>query len=142
MSKGKRPGQKSASAANYPRPDRSDFMPNRVKSDENAAVDLGWAEGVFADGRPWRMECWAEEQLTCLTVFCSSIGLEPASDSGFPELLEAEGLVRYLLPEQYYSAPAKRFTDASGNSMWSINVVVGDDESVFAETLPLRPYST
>jgi hypothetical protein len=34
-----------------------------------------------------------------------------------------------------------RFTDPSGHELWSVNVVVGDDEDVFvAESVPLTSY--
>ena len=44
----------------YPRPDRSAFKPNFHKSQDNPALDIGWAEGTLRDGRPLRAECWAE----------------------------------------------------------------------------------
>jgi len=36
----------------YPRVNRAHFKPNFVKKDRDDQIDLGWAEGVFSDGRP------------------------------------------------------------------------------------------
>lgn len=113
----------------YPRPDRSTFKPNFHKSAENPALDIGWAEGTLKDGRPYRAECWAEDGLTSLTFFLSTIGLQTLSDAGFAELLDAEGLLRFTGEERYVAA--RTLTDSSGHDMWSVNVVVGDDESTF-----------
>jgi len=71
----------------YPKPDRSNKTQNFVKSEENPAIDLGWNEGLISDGRPYRVECWAEYQITMLTFFFSTTGMENYSDLMFKELL-------------------------------------------------------
>lgn len=125
----------------FPKPDRSDFIPNFTKTLENDVIDIGWAEGVVAHGAPFRMECWAQDQLTCLTIFCSSIGIEGMTKEQLANWIEAEGLVRYLKPETYHGASGKRITDPAGNRLWSINLVVGNEEDTLVESLPLQPYS-
>jgi hypothetical protein len=123
----------------YPKPDRSNFIPNFRKTEEHPALDIGWDEGRLSDGRPYRVECWAEDQATSLTYFFSTAGLETLNDVQCVELLEREGLVRWLTG--FRSASAMPFTDAAGNSMWSVNLVVGDDETVYIEDRnALRPY--
>lgn len=124
----------------YPRPDRSTFKPNFHKSDENPALDIGWAEGTLKDGRPYRAECWAEDGVTSLTLFFSTIGCESFTDADFAELLEAEGLMQFTGERRYVAAAP--LTDSSGNEMWSVNVVVGDDEETFViDQLQLRAYA-
>ena len=115
----------------YPKPDRSDQVRNFVKSADNETLDIGWSEGALSDGRPYCAECWAEDQLTLLTLFLSSLGMESYTDDMFRALLEAEGLVRFLTDDRYVSA--KRFMDAGGNDVWSVNIVIGDDETLFAK---------
>ena len=61
---------------NYAKPDRSNFTPNFRKTPENPDLDIGWAEGSLSDGRPYRLECWAADQITNITVFVSRLGLE------------------------------------------------------------------
>ena len=123
-----------------PRPERSTFKPNFHKSDENPALDIGWAEGTLKDGRPYRAECWAEDGVTSLTLFFSTIGIEEFTDADFAALLEAEGLMQFTGERRYVAAAP--LTDSSGNGMWSVNVVVGDDEETFViDQLQLRAYA-
>jgi len=125
----------------YPRPDRSGHSPNLVKTEANPALDIGWEEGVLSDGRPFRAECWAEDGVTSLTFFVSTIGLETTSNREFAQLLETEGLLRFAGEKRYVAA--RPLTDASGHDMWSVNVVVGDEENTFVvDQLHLRPYGT
>ena len=115
----------------YPKPDRSNTKPNRTKTAERPALDIGWDEGVLSDGRPYRVECWAEDGITSLTYFFSTWGIETYTNAQFVELLEREGLVRWI--SDFRSAGAMPFTDAGGNDMWSVNLVVGDDERIYVE---------
>lgn len=125
----------------HPKPDRSNHQPNVVKSAENPALDIGWNEGFLSDMRPYRVEAWCEDQVTSLTYFFATGGLEGLTNAQFADLLEREGLLRYLGPRR--SAYAMPFTDASGNSLWSVNVVVGNGDETFVEDLvEVRPYRT
>ena len=119
---------------NHLKPDRSDITPNFTKSAENPALDLGWNEGLLSDGRPYRMESWAEDQVSSVTFFISTSGLENYSNAQFADLLEREQLLRYRSGGRR-SAYAMPCTDASGNSLWSVNVVIGDDDATFADVL-------
>ncbi len=123
----------------YPKPDRSDHEPNFTKTDENEVIDIGWSDGELSDGRPYRTECWAESHITMMTFFFSTAGLESRSERQLQELLASEGLVRFLSDEKHLCA--KKITDAGGNDMWSVNVVIGTEEELLAKThLHLRPY--
>lgn len=61
----------------FPVPDRSDQTLSYVKS-EDGQLDLGWNEGLMSDGRPFRMEMWATDGISMLTVFFSSSGIPVA----------------------------------------------------------------
>ncbi len=123
----------------YPAPDRSNYVPRRHPTPEDSSVDIGWDAGVLTDGRPWRAEAWAEAGATVLTFFFSTVGLEQASDADLAALLAREGLIRYR------TAPGRAngmlIDDASGNSMWSVSVVIGTEDEVLVEdTTRLRSY--
>lgn len=105
--------------------------PNFTKTAENDVLDVGWYEGTFSDGRPFRTECWCQDQVTMITFFFSTIDLENASQGEIAGLLVSENLVRFNSDKRYLAA--RRFVDPSGNEMWSINIVVGDGETVFLE---------
>ncbi len=116
----------------YPKPDRSNQTQNFVKNDENDAIDLGWGEGLLTDGRPYHAECWAQFQVTMVTFFFSSKGIEDFTDVMLKELLSEEGLRQFLSEDLLY-IQAVTITDASGNELWSVNVVIGTDDGLVAK---------
>ena len=122
----------------YPKPDRTRLTPNRVKTDANDTLDIGWAEGVMQDGRPWRAEAWCQDQVTFLTFFFSSLGIEKATNDRLTTLLEVEGLVRFVGEEKYVEGRLTR--DDAGHDIWEVVVVVGDDELYVDASPALRPY--
>lgn len=124
----------------YPKPDRSNNTVNNYKTEEKPYIDIGWDEGFFSDARPYRAECWAEDGCTMLTFFFSTNGLETASQSQLVELLEKEGLIEFTSEESYVGAMP--ITDGSENDMWSVSIVVGDDDNLYVkDRVKLRPYS-
>jgi len=126
-------------ASTYPKPDRSGMTPNFTKSADNDAIEIGWAEGVLSDGRPYRAECWAQDQVTSLTFFVSAQSLESATAESLADMLEREGLVRFVSNQHFVAV--RTFIDSAGNQLLSINIVIGDDEQKFADSeLPLTPY--
>jgi len=123
----------------YPKPDRSDQTRNFIKTEENGAIDLGWGEGFLSDSRPYWVECWAEFQVTMITFFFSTNGMEDYSDLMFKELLSREKLVQFVSETPVVSAMS--FTDASGNEMWSVNVVIGTEDGLLAkDSMNLQKY--
>jgi hypothetical protein len=113
----------------YAGPNRSSFQPNFVKTAENDVLDLGWGEGVLSDGRPFRIECWCQDQVTMLTYFLSTEGLQGATNESLGRFLVKEGLLEFRGSEKYVAA--SKIFDDSGNEMWAINVVVGDEDKTY-----------
>ncbi len=110
----------------FPVPDRSAQTICTVKG-EDGPIDLGWCEGALSDGRPFRAELWAQDQITVLTFFFSVLGLETLRPDTLYALMEKEGLVR-LADGFGPSYQVSRWTDPSGAAFWSVNVTVGTDE--------------
>lgn len=107
--------------------------------DDDAQRDIGWAEGMLADGRPYRLECWAQYQITMITVFISVLGLEDYQQDDFVRLLEEGGLYRCLEDRQ---VSAFEFTDSAGNVFWSINAAIADEETMYGSSeVPLNRFS-
>lgn len=124
----------------YPVPDRSKQKVNLVK-DEDGVLDIGWCDGVMSDGRPFRAEMWAQEGVSALTIFFSTVGLDQADDAAAVQLVLSERLVT-MRPGAEDRISAKVWTDDAGHSVWSVNVVVGyDDEEFTAGSVPLFPFS-
>jgi hypothetical protein len=123
----------------YSKPDRSNYIPNLVKTGNNEVLDIGWNEGFLSDGRPYRAECWAENQVTSLTLFFSTKDMEHYSNPMFQEILATEGLVNFITDERYLSAISIK--DNAGSDMWSVNIVIGDEDKQYVkDALNLKPY--
>lgn len=124
---------------NHFAPDRSNHVPNRIKTEENPQLDIGWNEGTLTDGRPYRVECWCEDQITSLTYFFSREGLPELTRESAADLLEREELLVFLGPRSAYPVPIE---DAAERPIWSVNVVVGIDggPALIWDTLKLLPY--
>ena len=123
----------------HPKPDRSGYTPNFLGTAGNPGVDIGWNEGLLSDGRPYRVECWAEDGITMLTFFVPAEGLEAYGDAGLEALLVREGLVELERPGEAFRV--MRLTDPSGNRLLSLNVVVGNGDDLYVgRSVALRPY--
>ena len=122
----------------YHAPDRSDAIRNFSKAEDDD-LDIGWADGVLSDGRPYRVEGWAADQITLLTFFFSTAQIETYTDAQFIKLLEDEGLIEFSSDERYVAGEIVE--DASGNQMWSVNVVIADENNEFTkDSISLKPY--
>lgn len=127
------------SSPKFPKPDRSNFKPNFEKTLENDTLDIAWNEGVLSDGRPFRVECWAGDQVTHLTYSFSIQGLKEKSKEDFIKFIGKGRLLEFISDKKFLGANI--WKDASGNEMWSVNVVVGDEDQVYVEDyVPLKRY--
>lgn len=132
----------TTSYPSYPKPDRSTFEPNFQKTPENDALDIGWAEGVLTDGRPFRMEYWCQDQCSIVTFFFSTVDLDFADQANVQDFLESEGLVRFR--ESAGETTGGRWTDSAGNEMWSWTVLFATDDDTYADvtSIPLNRYAS
>jgi hypothetical protein len=129
-----------AMTTSYPKPDRSTFKPNSYKTPENDSLDIGWAEGVLSDNRPFRMEYWCQDQCSIVTFFFSTVELDFPTPANVRDFLEREGLVRFR--ESEGEATGGRWTDSAGNEMWSWTVLFASDDHTYADVtdIPLKRY--
>ena len=122
----------------YPAPDRSKFIPLKEK-DGSGTMDIGWNEGVTTDGRPYHAEMWAFDSVSMVTIFLSSRGMQNLSQEELVEYLEKQGLVKYFGEKKHLRC--ELIEDDAGESMWSLNITIGDDEETFADTgFAIKPY--
>lgn len=127
-----------SSGIEYPSIDRTNYEVCKVKNGDGI-LDIGWTEGRLSDGRPYRAELWAQDQITVLTVFFSVWGLEDSDTAALSSLIETHGIVSF----GSLSAPvsASLFQDIKENMFWSVNVAVGDEEGTFIESsATIYPY--
>ena len=123
----------------YPKPDCSDRRPNFSATEETDARGIGWDEGRLSDGRPFRVEMWAQDQVSYLQCFFSAVGLEDLDRRELQQFLERECLIRFRSDKRY--AGGHLITDASGNRMWEVSVVIGDEAERYVDCdFVLKPY--
>lgn len=107
---------------------------------KHGEVNIGWNCGLVDGNRPYFAELWAVDGITVLTIFISQIGLETQRPGQIDRMLDDAGLYR-MLPGTRRPAVVP-FTDQSGNSFYSVNVIVGDEVMTYAErTLGILPFS-
>lgn len=115
----------------YPSIDRTNYQVCKVKNGDGI-LDIGWTEGRLTDGRPYRAELWAQDQVTVLTVFFSALGLEDFDTAALSSLIETHGVVSFgslIAP-----ISVSLFQDGKENTFWSVNIAVGDEESTFIKS--------
>ncbi len=122
----------------FPKPDRSNVNRRFAPDEYTGEMDLGWAEGNFSDGRPYRVESWCWRHLKAVTFFLSRTGLEGKTAEELVSLLAREVALRITGTK---SVTAEKTQDASGNDLWSVCVIVRHEDETWAETgLAFRPY--
>ena len=110
----------------FPKPDRSNHTPQRdAKRESYPEIDCGRGEVVMTDGRPAAIEDWydSECEASCRTVFYSTLETEDWSGGDHFAFIEASGLLAGK-SDPGRSVGHKVITDASGNSIWSVTVVM------------------
>lgn len=101
-------------------------------------VNIGYAEGVLSDGRPYRLEFWAEDQITNLTIFVSALGIEDYVPQKVIDYLEAERIFRRRRDDIYGSVLSHK--EPNGNEFWSANLVVGDEDNTYLDFVPIKKW--
>ena len=123
----------------FPKPDRSNVVPNFSKTEENDSIDLGWIEGVFNGNRPYRCEYWTIDGVLLVTFFFSTLRLENTSNESLCQLLVNEKLIYSSIDK--ITAEGRVCEDASGNEIWSVNIVLSDEDTIYAEhSLEFKEY--
>jgi hypothetical protein len=129
-----------ATGAAYPRPDRSGYRLNLVQESDSDWLDLGWNEGVFGDGRPFRMEVWKQSGMTGAHFFFSTRDLDDLTSDSCCDLLERESLVQFSPTSR--RVKVIRGFDTIGQSVWAVMVLFGDANGRYANPgIEMVPYS-
>ena len=124
----------------YPIPDRS-HQPVQSKSDGGGVSDIGWCEGVLSDGRAFRAEMWAQDQISMLTIFFSALGFEELGQDALRALIQSEGLLTFRGHSPGHCA-SSLIKDDAASKMWAVNIVIGDEDDTFVtDAVPIFPYS-
>jgi hypothetical protein len=117
---------------------KAGLIPPLLINEETGEIDIGWADGEFNDGRPYRAELWSWSHLSAITLFFCTVGWENASEQEIVAFLEKEVPLQFTGSKKF---TAKRFEDSSDNQMWSVSIVIQDDEGKLVPVgIPFAPY--
>ena len=106
---------------------------------DDPEYNIGWDAGLLEGNRPYFLECWATCGITMLTYFVSSAGMKRAGKKKLIRLLEDAGLLKILDPHNPRTS-VMEFTEESGNSFYSVNIVAGDEEHIYTDGGCFFPY--
>lgn len=102
---------------------------------------VGYAQGVFSDGRPFHAECWAESGATHLTFFFSSVGINHFKKDEVLAYLTMENVIRPIEGMQHYCGLGI-LSDELNQEMFSATVTIGDEDHLFVDSdMPLTGWS-
>jgi hypothetical protein len=122
-----------------PKPDRSSLTPNLTVKAIDRELDIGWAEGEWKDGRPYRAELWSWGDLSVVTFFLSTLGLEDAREPELAGLLDKNSLVEFLRKRKVYP---EKVLDSAGNEMWALTIPIREGNKTLVKFgFRLNPYS-
>lgn len=117
--------------------DRTGVTPGR---NEYGEVNIGWNAGLLKDGRPFFAECWAVDQITTLTFYFSTRGIENITRVEMDKLLLDSGYFTYR-DEKHYLPFVETFgksEDSEYDQFYSVGVTVGvEDEPAFIDGAPI-----
>ncbi|MCD8198702.1 MAG: hypothetical protein LUD24_00740 [Phascolarctobacterium sp.] len=115
----------------FPIPRRINYIPSPLEPDEDGVLDIGFHCGNLKDGRPYRLECWAMDEIIMVTVMFSDMNIRSYLRQDMYDLLKQEKLVDYISgkkPLQF-----ARTHDDAGNSMWMLNIMLADGKGRYAK---------
>ena len=116
-------------------------FPKKTEGNEwcDPEYNLGWDAGLLDGNRPYFAECWATGGITMLTYFVSAKGMEDAEKADILKLLTDARLFRPRDPE-HPRANMMKFEDKSGNTFFSVNAAVEDENGTYLDGGTVYPF--
>jgi len=110
-----------------------DLYPSPILSlpNENSGEKTIWyGEGILSNGILYLSEYWCVDGISNYTYYFGDVFNENVTDERVMNLLIRDGLVEFYTEKQFYSM--RLLKDKQGNDAYTMNIVIGDDENVFA----------
>ena len=98
---------------------------------DTEVCNIGYKEGVFEDGRPYRIEEWSSYGVDTVTIFISKIDLENLAEKGVKKYLLDNHLIEIINDKIYIT----ELEDTNDNEFISINVPLIDHDEVMNKLL-------
>jgi len=119
---------------NYP------FPCKRLPDSNEDTKNIGFAQGVFSDGRPFHAECWAADGATHLTFFFSTNGCENWEKDEIVNYPVSEEVIELVEGKPCYCGVGI-FCDDSQHKMFSATITIGDEDELFVDSkMPLHAW--
>ncbi len=118
----------------YPKYDIGDFLPS-------PGEDWFWGEGILSDGRPYRAEVYYQGGGIYMELYMSSRDIENFTVEQFKEYMISEQLLEFydnLYRESGFNGDNLEIApkeDASGNAMWNLKFIIGDEDGTYVRIL-------
>ncbi len=101
--------------------------------DEVGDVNVGYSEGKLkSDNRPYRAEYWITKGVEMMTVFISVVDLEDKTHDEIYCYLEENGV--FETTDNPFNAKVVVHTDCQQNKFYSVNIVMGNENTVLVKT--------
>ena len=118
--------------------DHTGQMPDR---NEYGEVNIGWYAGMLEENRPFFVECWAVDQITTLTIYVSSKGIEDKTVEELYQWFQDIGYYSYR-DEVHACEKMHSFSNSSGDEFFMLTVTVGvEDEPARIDGAPIWPWA-
>lgn len=98
---------------------------------DTEVCNIGYNEGKFSDGRPYRVEVWSSYNITYATIFFSLIDLENLSEMDIKKMLVHNHLIEIIEDKIYIT----EVEDINDNSFLSVNVPLNGKDVVINKLL-------
>lgn len=94
-----------------------------------------------SERRPFFAECWAVDQVTMVTVFIPTSGIEEMAAQEMEDRLQEIGYFQYIR-DYHYPACVRTATAPDGEEYFSINItVVTEDDQPYINGAMIFPWS-
>ena len=118
--------------------DRKKEVPARNEYGEH---NIGWNAGLLEDNRPYFAECWAMDQITSLTIYVTTKGIEGKTAEEMDRWFQDIGYYSYR-DKDHHTARLDTFKNPDGDEFYIITVTVGvDEEPALIDGAPIYPWS-
>lgn len=102
-------------------------------------INIGYAEGILSDKRPYRLECWSTYGITIITIFISILGIETYDKTQILDYLEKEGLFKRISGDETREVVT---ISNDNNKFYSVNINIALEDEYYAESnIPLTPFA-
>lgn len=110
------------------------IAPDYPDTDERPITEMGWAQGVLSDGRPWLASLWEDEDGDRTLSLTFAVGADATDNE--EELLQYllyEGLLVPVAAKIEFFICEQRDDLFSPTPLWMVDVLLGDAGTEWAK---------